>query len=82
MDVNVLVAYVTIATVVASAFSYAVLRPLNQSIKDLQEVIKDIKCDLKEDEERRHNLEVRVEGIDSAVRSAHHRLNDHINKEG
>ncbi len=82
MDFNTLEAYATIATVVGTAFYRLVIRPLNQSITDLQKVLHDLRKDLKENEERRHSLEVRVEGIDSSVRSAHHRLDDHINKEG
>lgn len=82
MDFNTLEAYATIATAVGTAFYWLVLRPLNQSITDLQKVLHDLRSDLKENEERRHSLEVRVEGIDSSVRSAHHRLDDHINKEG
>ena len=81
MDYNMVAAYVTIAGVVASAFSYAVLRPLNKSITNLQKIIQVMRDDLKENEERRHALEVKVAEIDQSTRSAHHRLDDHI-KEG
>lgn len=65
-----------------SVFSYFVLRPLHGAIQDLRLTLKDLRDDMKKSEERRHVLEVRLAEVDQSTRSAHHRLDDHINKEG
>ena len=65
-----------------SVFSYFVLRPLYGAIQDLRLTLKDLRDDMKKSEERRHVLEVRLAEVDQSTRSAHHRLDDHINKEG
>lgn len=65
-----------------SMFSYFVLRPLYGAIQDLRLTLKDLRDDMKKSEERRHVLEVRLAEVDQSTRSAHHRLDDHINKEG
>lgn len=66
----------------AGVFSYVVLKPLNQAIGSLQEAIKELRDEMRAGEERRHRMEIRLAEIDQSTRSAHHRLDDHINKEG
>lgn len=55
-------------------FSYAVLRPLNNSIIEFRTLLRELKDEIRHAEERRHALEVRVAEIDQRARSAHHRL--------
>ena len=57
-------------------FSFAVLRPLNKAIIELQCAAKDLRADIRASEERRHELELKVAEIDQRARSAHHRLDD------
>ena len=82
MVLAIVVSTTVILSFVWAIFSYVVLTPLNASIKDLKDTITKLREGLERSEERRHNLEVRVEGIDSSVRSAHHRLDDHISMGG
>ena len=63
-----------IAAAIGAAFSYAVLRPLNNSIKLLQKTIDEMRYEMKESREQRQELEVHLAEVDQSVRSAHHRI--------
>ena len=63
-----------IAAVVGAAFSFAVLRPLNASIKALQKAIDEMRAEMKESGKQRQKLEVHLAEVDPSVRSAHHRI--------
>ena len=63
-----------IAAVVGAAFSFAVLRPLNNSIKALQKTIDEMRAEMKESNRQRQGLEVHLAEVDQSVRSAHHRV--------
>lgn len=63
-----------IATVCGAAFSYAVLRPLNASIKALKEAVDDMRREMRESNKQRQKLEVHLAEVDQSVRSAHHRI--------
>ena len=63
-----------IATVIGAAFSFAVLRPLNASIKALKETIDEMRAEMKDSNRQRQALEVHLAEVDQSVRSAHHRI--------
>ena len=63
-----------IAAAVGAAFSFAVLRPLNASIKSLQKAIDEMRTEMKESGKQRQKLEVHLAEVDQSVRSAHHRI--------
>ena len=63
-----------IAAVVGAAFSFAVLRPLNASIKALQKAIDEMRAEMKESGKQRQELEVHLAEVDQSGRSAHHRI--------
>lgn len=63
-----------IAAVIGAAFSFAVLRPLNASIKALQKAIDEMRTEMKESGKQRQKLEVHLAEVDQSVRSAHHRI--------
>lgn len=63
-----------IAAVIGAAFSFAVLRPLNNAIKALQKTIDEMRAEMKESREQRQELEVHLAEVDQSVRSAHHRI--------
>lgn len=63
-----------IAAVIGAAFSFAVLRPLNASIKALQKAIDEMRAEMKESGKQRQELEVHLAEVDQSVRSAHHRI--------
>ena len=57
-----------------SIFSYFILTPLNTAIKELRVTIGELRKEIKNNEERRHALEIKVAEIDQSTRSAHHRI--------
>ena len=63
-----------IAAAVGAAFSFAVLRPLNASIKALQKAIDEMRAEMKESGKQRQKLEVHLAEVDQSVRSATHRI--------
>lgn len=63
-----------IAAAIGAAFSFAVLRPLNNAIKALQKTIDEMRAEMKESREQRQELEVHLAEVDQSVRSAHHRI--------
>lgn len=65
---------VTIAGAVATAFSFAVLRPLNAAIARLEKTIEQVGEQLGRAEERWHTIDKKVAEIDQRARSAHKRL--------
>ena len=80
--VSFLASLAAVLTFLGIIFSHFVLSPLQLAIKELQETAKDIRKDIRDAGERRHELELKVIEIDQRAKSAHHRLDDHINKEG
>lgn len=79
MNLDIIAALGQIAavlTVIGGIFSYAVIRPLNESIRALKDTVDEMREEIKEGREQRHVLEVQLAKIDSSVRSAHHRIND------
>ncbi len=63
-----------IATVIGAAFSFAVLRPLNNSIRALKETVDEMRAEMKESRKQRQEMEVHLAEVDQSVRSAHHRI--------
>ena len=57
-----------------SVFSYFVLRPLYSAINELRTTIRELREDIKHNEERRHAMEIKLAEVDQSTRSAHHRL--------
>ena len=57
-----------------SVFSYFVLRPLYSAISELRVTIRELRDDIKNHEERRHVMEIKLAEVDQLTRSAHHRL--------
>ena len=63
-----------ISTVIGAAFSFAVLRPLNNSIRALKETVDEMRAEMKESRKQRQEMEVHLAEVDQSVRSAHHRI--------
>lgn len=61
---------------IGGVFSYFVLRPLSNAISELRVMVQELRKDLRDCEERRHMMELRVAEIDQRARSAHHRIDD------
>ena len=72
---------VCIAGFFAGAFSYVVLKPLNQSIEGLRVIVQELKEELRYSESRRHELQERVAKVEASAASAHHRI-DRLDKIG
>jgi prefoldin subunit 5 len=60
--------------VIWGVFRYVILNPLNSAIESLSEAIKELRQEIKNGEERRHEMELRITEIDARAKSAHHRL--------
>ena len=85
MDIQTAAAWAAVlggAGTFCSFLMYLILRPVNISVQGIEKAMIGLAQDLKEAGERQHSMEVRLAEVDSSVRSAHHRLNDHLSKEG
>jgi hypothetical protein len=67
MDLGIVVQIFTIAAIAGGAFSYLVLRPLNESIHELKELLRIMKTDV-------DAHAVKLAEVDQRARSAHHRI--------
>ena len=61
-----------------AVFNYIVIRPLNDSLRDLGEVIADLRADLKHNNERLNHLEGEVSEIKYALQKAHDRIDEFL----
>jgi hypothetical protein len=74
MDVNILAAWTVVLGFMGGVFHFAVLKPLNKAIENLDKAIGELRMDLLTAEDRRHELELKVVEIDQRARAAHHRI--------
>jgi hypothetical protein len=65
-----------VAGFIGGVFTYVVLRPLNATITDLHYAIQDLRKDLKDCEERRHIMEIKLAEVDQRARVAHSRIDE------
>jgi hypothetical protein len=65
-----------VAGFVGGVFTYVVLRPLNFTMKDLRLAIQDLRKDLRDCEERRHMMEIKLAEVDQRARVAHSRIDE------
>ena len=65
---------VVILAFASSVFSYVVLVPLNSAIKDLREMIAEIRKEAREREEKRQEMDLRIVKCEESSKSAHHRI--------
>ena len=63
-------------------FNYIVIRPLNDSIKALGEIVNDLRSDLKYNNERLNQLEGAIDRIEKAVVTAHARIDKFLHEGG
>ena len=62
--------------VVWGVFQYVILKPLNMAIESLREAIKELRCEIRDAEERRHEMEVKLTEVDARSKSAQHRIDN------
>jgi phage shock protein A len=55
-------------------FRYVILNPLNLAIESLRDAIKELRNEIRENEERRQAIEIKLADVDARSRSAHHRI--------
>lgn len=60
-------AIVAIITLVCSGFYWLIIKPLHDSILDLQNLIKEIRQDLKNENEKRAGIEVRLSVVEEQI---------------
>ena len=62
-------------------FNYVVIRPLNDSIRRLGDVIADLREDLKHNNERLNRLEGKFAKLEQALITAHKRIDEFLRRE-
>lgn len=73
MDTSITAA-VGLAGLAGTVFYYAVIKPLTGAIADLRELIHDMREDLQRNEEKRHEMDLRLVAVEESAKSAHHRI--------
>ena len=63
-----------VLTFFGAVFSYFILRPLYAAISELRLTIRELREEVRINEERRHQLEIKVAEVDQSAKSAHHRI--------
>ena len=63
-----------VLTFLGAVFSYFILRPLYSAISELRTTIRELREEVRKNEERRHALEIKLTEVDQSSRSAHHRI--------
>lgn len=76
MDANILASWTIVLGFVGGVFSWAVLRPLNNAIENLNKAVSELRMELLTAEDRRHQMELHLVEVDQRARSAHHRVDD------
>lgn len=57
-------------------FKWAIINPLNKSIKDLHDLIIETRSYVEKTEEKRQGMETRLTRVEESAKQAHLRLND------
>lgn len=70
-----------VLTFLGALFAFAVLRPLNESIKELRMAINGLRDDFKHNNERLNRLEGAVAKLEQAVVTAHARIDKFLHEE-
>lgn len=79
MDGEMLESAVKLSVVLGFAggvFSFVILKPLNSTMTELRVAIQELRKDLKDCEERRHMMEIKLAEIDQRARVAHSRIDE------
>lgn len=74
-----------VSGVLGVVFRYAVLNPLYMAIQALQDAVKELKLQIRDMDDKRQELSVRIAKIESSTNSAHKRIDDlkkELNHEG
>ena len=83
MDIlNMITQSVVIAGFFTGAFSYVVLKPLNQSIDGLRVIVAELKDEMRYSESRRHELQERVVKIEANIENIYRRIDKLENVRG
>lgn len=74
-----------VSGVLGVVFRYAVLNPLYMAIQALQDAVKELKVQIRDMDDKRQELSIRIAKIESSTNSAHKRIDDlkkELNHEG
>lgn len=63
-----------IVTLFSSGVYWIIIKPLHDSIIDLQNLIKEMRQDIKDEAEKRQGVEIRLSVAEDSLKNAHHRL--------
>ncbi len=76
MNLEILAQIVAVASGIAAAFHFAVLKPLNEAILRLDYTLRRMDEQLQKMEEAHHLLDIKVTEIDQRAKAAHARLDE------
>lgn len=79
MNMEMLGQIVGVASVLAAAFHFAVLRPLDNTISRIEKMLDKFEERADKEEAARHKIEVQIAEIDQRARSAHARIDELTN---
>lgn len=72
---EIVVAACALFSLVASGIYWIIIKPLHDSIIDLQSLIKEIRADIRDEQEKRQGVEIRLSVAEDSLKNAHYRLN-------
>lgn len=67
---------VAVASAIGSVFHFAVLRPLNESIIGLKEIMKELKAEMQDIRVEHQAMAVEIAKIDQRAKAAHNRIDE------
>ena len=70
-----IVAGCAVLTLFSSGAYWIIIKPLHDSIIDLQNLIKEMRQDIKDEAEKRQGVEIRLSVAEDSLKNAHHRIN-------
>ena len=76
MNWEVMGQIVAVASGISAAFHFAVLRPLDISIKRIEHMLDKMDARFVREETARHDVEIKLAEVDQRARSAHARLDE------
>lgn len=76
MNMEILAQIVAVASFIAAAFHFSVLRPLDNTISRIEKMLDKFEERVNREEGRRREMEIKLAEVDQRARSAHARLDE------
>jgi len=76
MNMEILAQIVAVASFIAAAFHFSVLRPLDNTISRIEKMLDKFEERANREEQARHEMEIKLAEVDQMARSAHARIDE------